>query len=154
LAALRAELEFHAQHYGEAIAAYRQVLHIEPNHPVALNMLAWLLAVKEGQAGEALPLIQRAIELLGPRSDLLDTRALVYSALNQPSAAAADLEEVVRMDPSATVYFHVALIHHRVSDRAQAQTAFRKAQELGLCASAVHPLERPAFHRLAAALTE
>ena len=44
---------------------------------VALNNLAYLTAVKDGNADEGLRLAEAAIEAGGPHPELLDTRATV-----------------------------------------------------------------------------
>ncbi len=154
LIALRAELHFHARQYAESIAGYREVLTRDPNNVVALNLLAWMLAVKDGQGAEALGLVQRAIGLIGPRADLLDTRAMVYLALGRTKEAIQDSRDVARLNPSATAYFHLALAYHKTNDRAKTEEAFRKAQEIGISPLAVHPLERRSFDHLVGALNE
>ncbi|MDW8444359.1 MAG: tetratricopeptide repeat protein [Acetobacteraceae bacterium] len=47
-----------------AVAAYRNALARAPSDPVALNNLAWLLALGAGDAAEALALARRAADLL------------------------------------------------------------------------------------------
>jgi Tfp pilus assembly protein PilF len=68
-----------------------KALEQEQNNLVALNNLAWLLS-QDGKAAEALTLINRAIEVGGPRAELLDTRATVQLALGRSDLALADLE--------------------------------------------------------------
>ena len=53
--------------YEEAERFCRKVLELEERNLAALNNLAWLLAQKPAKANEALTLINRAIELGGPR---------------------------------------------------------------------------------------
>src|SRR5262249_50253898 len=79
--------------YTEAITQYRQVLQRDPQHVGALNNLAWLLTLKEGQGEEALALIQRAIDRTGPRADVLDTRAVAFLTTGQSKPALDDLQE-------------------------------------------------------------
>ena len=52
---------------------------------MALNNLAWLLALQHKNGTEALKFINRAIDLAGPVAELFDTRAIVHLALNNPS---------------------------------------------------------------------
>src|SRR5262249_15994219 len=149
-----AELQFQWRHYPEAITRYRQVVQDEPHNVVALNQLAWLLALKDGQGAEALSLIQRALDLIGPLPDLLDTRAVVYLTLNQPQPAIDDLEEVVRLSPTAPAFFHLARAYYQAKDHPKATEAFRKAKERGLSPLVLHPLERRAYNHLLGALLE
>jgi tetratricopeptide (TPR) repeat protein len=154
LAALRAELYFHGRRYAEAASWYRKVLEHDPRHVIALNMAAWLAAVSGGPASEALALVQRAVDQAGLQADLLDTRGLVRLALNQPRAAVDDLEAVLQVRATPEAYFHLAQAYDRSGDRGRAADAFQKGTDAGLTAALLHPLERPAFYRLSAALAE
>jgi tetratricopeptide (TPR) repeat protein len=154
LNAFHAELLFHSKRYAESIAAYRRVLELDPNNAVAANLLAWMLALTEGKGTEALAFVQRAIDLVGPRPELLDTRAIVYLTLNQPENALKDMQDVVRISPSPSAYFHLALAYHKAKDHPRTKESFSKASELGLSPENLHPLEVRAYDDLVAALTE
>jgi regulator of sirC expression with transglutaminase-like and TPR domain len=119
---------------------------------MALNNLAWLLALREPHTGEALDLIGRAIELVGPEAGLLDTRAMVYLKTGRSELAIRDLEAVLGATPTASAYFHLAQAQHLARNRAAAAVALRKARDMGLVAERIDPLERPAYERLQAAL--
>jgi tetratricopeptide (TPR) repeat protein len=116
--------------------------------------LAWLLALKEGPNTEALTLVQRAIDLWGPQPDFLDTRAVILLTMNQPSAAIADLEQVIRLKPSPAAYFHLARAHYQAQDRARAVASFQQAKDQGLTPLTLHPLERRTFNHLLGALQD
>src|SRR5262249_33503641 len=62
--------------YEKAAEQYREVLKVEPNNIVALNNLAWMLALRGGDRREALGYITKAVNGIGRRADLLDTRGL------------------------------------------------------------------------------
>ena len=49
--------------YDQAIANYREVLTIQPNNIVAMNNLAYALAVHRGSPADALPIIKKAAAL-------------------------------------------------------------------------------------------
>ena len=72
----------------ESYAPFTQLL---PANVVALNNLAYLLALNGGSQAEALALIQRAIDQAGPDPEMLDTRALVYLKGGQADRAGKDL---------------------------------------------------------------
>src|SRR5262249_17951761 len=55
----------------EAEAFYAQALKANPKDILAMNNLAWVLAPQKGRAREAVELIDKAIDLTGPRPWLL-----------------------------------------------------------------------------------
>ena len=70
--------------YSEAETLYRQALSRNEGDVVALNNLAWLIAIKqEGKGAEALQLLGRAIDVAGPRAALLDTRAVIHMKMGR-----------------------------------------------------------------------
>ncbi len=136
--------------YDEAESLYRRVIRNEPDNVRALNNLAWLLAVRSGQA-EALPLINHALDVCGPEAAMLDTRAAVYLATGQTDLAEVDLRQALAEAPEASHYFHYARALYQGKDVAAAGEAMRSAQAAGLTADALHPLERPAYDQLLSA---
>jgi tetratricopeptide (TPR) repeat protein len=134
--------------YDEAAKLYRQVLEQEPDNLVALNNLAWLLAHRSGSGGEALVLINRALDAHGPKPALLDTRAMVYLALGQSDRAIADLQEATSDTPSASRYFHLARAHQLANNRKAALEALGKAKSSGLELHLLHPVERVAYRKM------
>jgi tetratricopeptide (TPR) repeat protein len=129
-----------------AIELCRQALAKAPEDETALNNLAWLLALKERRADEALKHIQSAIDLRGPVPKLLDTRGIVYVTLGRHKEAVDDLEEVVAQAPSAASFFHLAQAY-RATDQRAAVAAFQEARNRGLD-QAVDPLEQGAYLQL------
>jgi tetratricopeptide (TPR) repeat protein len=121
----------------------------DPNNVAALNNLAWLLVTKDGRADEALRLIEQAIQLGGPVSNLLDTRGLIRLTLGQNEAALKDLEEAAAQSGSANHLFHLAKAQLRAGNLQAAADAWRKAQAAGLTAATIHPFEKEAYARLA-----
>jgi tetratricopeptide (TPR) repeat protein len=134
--------------YREAEALLRRVQERDQGSEGPLNNLAWVLAA-EGKGEEALPLINRAIALVGPEPGLLDTRALAYIATGQRDLAVKDLQEAIAASPSADKYLHLAQAL-MPQDRKAASAAFRKAEALGLDATKLAQFEREAYARLSA----
>jgi Tfp pilus assembly protein PilF len=138
--------------YAEAEAQYRLVLEKEKGNIVALNNLAWLLALRSGNGDEAMTLINTAVKGLGHRPDLLDTRGLVHLALGQTDKALADFKEATSDTPTPTRLFHLARAHNLAKDRDNAVKVLRLAKERGLSPSALHPVEQESCRQLLAEL--
>jgi tetratricopeptide (TPR) repeat protein len=137
----------------EAEAAYRLLARDPQNpNPMALNNLAWLLALNEGKYNEALKLVNRAVEVAGPVASRLDTRGMVHLLLGQTNQAVADLENAAAENPTDTVYFHLTRAYLQGHNRAAAERAWEKAKELHLTEKSLHRLERPEYQRVAAEL--
>jgi len=137
----------------EAEAMYREVLRPdnEPKNIIALNNLAWLLAQRSSdphKVQEALTKIESAVNGIGRRADLLDTRGLVYLKLGQESAALADFREASADMPTPSHLFHLARAHYQARDKIAAFKVFKQAKENGLQASSLHPVEQESYQRL------
>ena len=132
---------------------YRAALKIEPDNVLALNNLAWLLALREHKGDEALKLINQALARVGPRGELLDTRAVVYLSQGRPREALADLSDAIKEEETPARCFHLARAYHLAKQRQQAVKLLRRADELGLHPSELHPAEQKARTRLYAELT-
>ncbi len=139
--------------FAEAEALYRQAIAKDAKNVVALNNLAWMMAIKqEGKGPEALQLLGRAIDLAGPRGPLLDTRAVIHMKMGRSDLAVSDLEAAIAENPIAPMYFHLAQAFLMANRREDAQTALLDAQRLGLKPNSLDPLERPAYTQVVAAL--
>jgi tetratricopeptide (TPR) repeat protein len=135
-----------------AEAVYRDVLKRDKDNLVALNNLAWQLAQLPGRGADALPLINRAIELTGARPELLDTRAVVHLNMSKGDLALADLERVARDDPSATRHFRLARAYQMTNNIPSALSSLEMAMNAGLDPQRLHPTERATFQKLRAEL--
>ena len=81
----------------EAEKGYREVLRIQPENPLAMNNVAWLL-LKQGKPG-ALPMAERAVSLAPARTQLLDTLALALAANNQLPKALELQRQTLKLAP-------------------------------------------------------
>jgi len=154
----QAELLQLKQNFDEASDIYRRLLTDEKNkmEPIqeatALNNLAFLLAVKDNNGSEALTLIKRAIDIVGPLSDLLDTRGMAHLAIGEAQQAVSDLKQSVEDNQDPVKYFHLALAHHRANDKLAAMQAMQTARTNGLTDSIVSPIERKFYQELVSSL--
>jgi tetratricopeptide (TPR) repeat protein len=154
LVVCQADLNDLRRRYAQAEALYRQVLQHDPRNLVALNNLAWQLALREGMAPEALSFAERALQFWGPQPALLDTRALAFLANQKPALALNDLDDAAlpTLDRAmlASIRFHQARAYLLDDKRPQALKALREARDAGLEEGDLHPLELPAYRELAA----
>jgi len=134
---LQAEFNDVEKRYDDAAAVYSKLLTRSDVtgiiRAVVLNNLAFLVAIagNQDETGiDPLDLVQQAAQILGPTSDILDTRAVVYTAQGKYDAAIEDLNYAVTANPSASKYFHLAVAHLGAGNNSQAIDAWQKAHEL------------------------
>jgi tetratricopeptide (TPR) repeat protein len=156
-----ASLEELRGRYDSAVALYRKVLQSDGrnvvaknNLAVAENNLAWILALRDGKGEEALAHAGRAVEILGPRPEVLDTRAVADLAAGRIDAALDDLQaalDCVEVDGKvrASLEFHLARAYARAGNREEAKNAWQEGAAHGLTADLLHPLERAEYAKLA-----
>lgn len=119
-----------------AIARYRRVVAITPDDPIALNNLAYSLAVHAGKLDEALPLAQKAYGLAPKAPAILDTLGWIQLLRGQGAEAVRLLQEAVAGAPrAAEMRFHLASAYAamgRPDDaRAELEKALASAPTLG-----------------------
>ena len=115
----------------EAAALYRQILKQQPRHVATLNNLATLLSEQPEaeKRQEALKHIDQAIQLVGPKPGLLDTKGMLLVFNGQPEKAVELLKEaasVPRPDPRCC--FHLAVAYDRLGDLEKARAALKQAR--------------------------
>jgi len=146
-------IDDHAGNFESAIEQYRAILTYSPNDPLALNNLAYGLAVYRNNPEEALPIAQRATvvaredpsqlggasianyyslgtyrrEPLVPYS--LDTLAWVQHLLGRHLEAASTIREALAADGgfAPDVRWHAAIIYAAVDDMHQASAELSAA---------------------------
>ena len=124
------DLAMAQQAWPDAEAAYRRILSIKPDDPVALNNLAWLM-VKQSKPG-ALEFAQKAQSLQPNQPALMDTLALALAADNQvPKALELEKKAVQRAPDAASLRLNLARLYIRSGDKAQARTELESLAKLG-----------------------
>jgi uncharacterized protein (TIGR03790 family) len=119
-----AQLEEEAGNVDASIAQYRRVLKIEPNNSVALNNLAYALAVRRNAPQEALPLATLAARIAPGSGIALDTLGWVEHLLGNQDVAESLLGQAAELEPGrAEIRLHAAIVlaANGKSDRAEAQ---------------------------------
>ena len=138
--------------YARAENLYRDVISRHPGSVLALNDLALLIALRDRNPNEALELVNRALQTAGPLGYLLDTRAQVYIRLGKFDLAIRDLNRAIDEDPTADKYFHLAEAELARGALDAARRSFQEALQLKLHVRLLHPLEKPMYAKLTAAL--
>ncbi len=143
-----ADLRIQMGDYDGARMIYEEILARNDRSVAAMNNLAVLLALQGKDLDAALQLINRALENVGPLPTLLDSRAIVYLAVGKPKKALADVKRAIDGKAKAIWHFHRAQARYQLGERIAAGKALDDALALGLTATELHPLERPALARL------
>ena len=140
------------QHYPAAEAIYREILEKDPNNVTALNNLGILLAFEGKRMEEAMKLVSRAIEVAGPVPDVLDSRATVYIALENPDKALADLDDAIADEATPLRLFRRARALLLADRKDEAAAALKGAEDKNLKREMLDPPERPYYDKLRAEL--
>ena len=90
-----------------AIERYRRVIELAPTNIIALNNLAYNLAVHSHNPAEALPFARRAFSLAPNTADIADTLGWVHHLLGDNTSAELILVRALRTAPN-----HVELLLH------------------------------------------
>jgi putative PEP-CTERM system TPR-repeat lipoprotein len=113
-----------------AESRYREVIKLQPENPLALNNVAWLM-VKQGKPG-ALPLAEKASQAAPGQRALLDTLALAMAAEQQlPKAIELQKATVARWPDDPTLRLTLARLHLQANDKVQARGELEKLAQLG-----------------------
>jgi uncharacterized protein (TIGR03790 family) len=125
------ELYGRAGEFGAAIERYRATLALAPDHLLALNNLAYTLAVHRNAPAEALPLAQKAAALARTDGRVLDTLAWIEHLMGDSAAAAKRISDAMRRNPNhATIRLHAAFIYAAINAAAPALDAVNEALRL------------------------
>jgi tetratricopeptide (TPR) repeat protein len=113
------------------------------------NNRAYMNVKLGGNTEQSLKDINTAVELLGPRIELLDTRAMIYLSLGEYEKAIADLEEATIFEVNSGIYyFHLALAYQAADNRPAAQNALEIAKEMKFLGDDVAATERGKYDKL------
>ncbi|MDA0658526.1 MAG: tetratricopeptide repeat protein [Planctomycetota bacterium] len=116
-----------------------------------LNNLAYRLYLA-GKGQESMPYIDEAIQLLGNRPDLLDTRAVIHLELGRVDAAVADLRTATELSDMPLIWLHLAQAELRAGHQELAVKAFVASRELGLQPDSLDSVDRKVYDAVYAEL--
>ena len=127
---LAARLE-QAGAYDVAIASYRDVLVMQPTNVVALNNLAYALAVHAKSPAEALPIAKRAATLAPRSGTILDTLAWTEHLLGNDETAARVPTDAMRLNPrDPEIRLHAAIVFAAMGMPERAEAELKEASQL------------------------
>ena len=107
---------------------YEQILKIQPDHPIALNNLAYMLAESGADLDQAMTMAQRAKQKLPQDSNVADTLGWIYIKKNLSDPAITIFRELVRVEPDRSTYhFHLAMALAQKGDKASAKKELEAA---------------------------
>jgi cellulose synthase operon protein C len=119
-----------AKDWSQAEQHYRKILEINPDRALVMNNVAWLM-LQRGASG-ALPVAERANQLLPGHPALMNTLAMALAADGQVARALEVQQrslEVVPGDPKLKLT--LAKLHLQAGDRSRARQVLRELQRLG-----------------------
>jgi tetratricopeptide (TPR) repeat protein len=135
----------------EAITLYRKALGIKPDHKLAANNLALVLADRRDGFNEALQTIDAAIAKFGADATLLDTKGQILVLLGRAQEGLGLLGSAASSQPGdPLVLLHLASAYLSSGREAEARTTYRRAHALGAAAAVVTPSDREILERLEA----
>ena len=139
----------------KAEAVYRKLLarnDLDPTFRAGIgNNLAFILSTQRKNIDEAVKLIEAAMTVYGPSSDLLDTRGVVYLAAGKPDKAVSDFKEAVLV-PSAMKWVHMAFAQRELKMTPALALSLRKAQDMDLKRQDLYESEWTRYEKLAGEL--
>jgi tetratricopeptide (TPR) repeat protein len=150
---LLADLRDFQRNYPETEKVYRGILN-RADAPAqtraeVMNNLAFLLAMQGRDIDEALKLINDAVVIYGPQSDMLDTRGVVNLIKGDTKQAVADLTDaVIATDPKPIKYVHLAMAQAAAKDLVAARKSLETAKSLKFSRDDLSPLEKQKFEEL------
>lgn len=113
-----------------AEAAYRTVLELQPNNALALNNVAWLMATQRKPG--AVPLAERAVELLPDRPVIMDTLATALAAEGEPAKAVEIMRQALALDEkNPQLRLGLARLLIEAGDKAGARAELDSLEALG-----------------------
>ena len=112
----------------QAKPIYEQILKIQPDHPIALNNLAFIKAEDGQDLDEALTMAQRARQGLPNSPDIMDTLGWIYLKKNLSDDAIRTFKELVTADPNRAAYhYHYGMALLQKGDKLSAKRELETA---------------------------
>jgi len=112
----------------QAKPIYEQILKIQPDHPVALNNLAFIKAEEGQDLDEALTMAQRARQGMPNSPDVMDTLGWIYLKKNLSEDAVRTFRELLQTEPNRAAYhYHYGMALLQKGDKPSAKRELETA---------------------------
>ncbi|MBZ5605499.1 MAG: tetratricopeptide repeat protein [Acidobacteriia bacterium] len=112
----------------QAKPIYEQILKIQPDHPVALNNLAYIKAEEGVDLDQALTMAQRARQKAPGSVDIADTLGWIYIKKNLSEDAVRVFKDLVQKDPNNySFHYHYGMALMQKGDRPSARKELETA---------------------------
>jgi len=112
----------------QAKPIYEQILKIQPDHPIALNNLAFIKAEEGQDLDAALTMAQRARQGLPNSPDVMDTLGWIYLKKNLSDDAIRTFKELLAADPNrASYHYHYGMALLQKGDKPSAKKELETA---------------------------
>ena len=138
--------------YEQSVAKYDSVLKRNDVPRVmraaAKNNLGFLLTLLNERTEEAEQLINEAMEVYGPVSDILDTRAIVRMTRKEYDQAVEDMSLATSLSDDPVKFYHYAQANLLAGNDQAALKAWDKAQKLGITKEKLPVLEQKNFDQV------
>jgi len=112
----------------QAKPIYEQILKIQPDHPIALNNLAYIKAEEGVDLDQALTMAQRARQKAPGSPDIADTLGWIYIKKNMSEDAVRVFTDLVQKDPkNPTFHYHFGMALLQKGDKSSAKRELETA---------------------------
>jgi len=106
----------------EAKPIYEQILKLQPDHPVALNNLAYIKAQEGANLDDALTMAQRARQKMPENAAIADTLGWIYIKKNLSEEAIRVFTDLVQKEPKNPVFrYHFGMALLQKGDKPSAK---------------------------------
>lgn len=126
----------------EALQNYRRALKLDPNNAAMLNAAAYLITETGGDLGEALQLVQKALQSDAHQPSYTDTLGWVYCRKRMNESAVHIYRDLTAKYPdNATFHYHFAIALSQQGDTAAARSELKTALSRQTSSEMHHEIE-------------
>jgi uncharacterized protein (TIGR03790 family) len=126
-----AQLEEQVGEYDAAITRYRRIVEMDPGNVVALNNLAFALAVRRNAPGEAETFARRAASVARNSGVVLDTLGWIEHLLGNDAVAANLFSQAIKLEPErGELRLHAAVVFMAIGQRDRSEIELKEAVRL------------------------